>query len=81
MQDTMYNNYLSLFVTGAMATKELFINYEWPVAITGLNCYGNESTIWTCLYNETNDDNLCLQDNDASVFCLRKLITQCVVKL
>ena len=56
-----------------MATKGLFIDYEWPVTLTNLSCSGDESSIWSCSYNlsvnELATDN-CGQSSDASVFCL-----------
>ena len=55
-----------------MATKNLFVNYEWPIGLFELACIGNETNIWDCMYNMTNEGQLCNQDNDASVFCMRE---------
>lgn len=58
--------------SGAMAITNLFVNYEWPVGLFELACIGNETNIWDCMYNITNERQLCDQDSDASVFCMRE---------
>ena len=56
---------------GALATTNIFINYEWAVGLFDVQCYGNETTLWDCMYNTVNKQS-CTQYNDASVFCLCK---------
>ena len=60
--------------TGAVATYNVFIDYEWPIGIYELNCTGDEAEIWECMYHTNrNMHGLdCSQSTDASVFCMRK---------
>ena len=57
-----------------MATKNILLNYEWPIGLFELKCSGNEDTIWDCLYKVSNEAQNCRQHNDASVFCMRKFL-------
>lgn len=54
---------------GVLATTTVF-DHRWPVGLYGLQCKGNESSIWNCTYSTTNSGN-CDQFEDASVFCQR----------
>ena len=53
------------------------------MGIYNLNCTGNETTLWDCRFNTSYNGGNCGQSNDASVFCMRKilLILIIVVKL
>ena len=59
-----------VYLPGAIATKNHYINYEWPIAFHELHCYGNESSIWNCSYNISDDGSSCAQSDDAAVFCM-----------
>ena len=76
IKDRTYVKYfikLSLCL-GAMATKNIYLNYEWPIGLFELRCSGNEINIWDCSYNTSNGGQYCHQHNDASVFCMREFI-------
>ena len=64
-----------------MATKNIFLNYEWPIGLFELKCSGNETTIWDCTYNTSHGGQYCYQRNDASVFCMRELYNFWQVKV
>ena len=50
------------------------------MGIYNLNCTGNETTLWDCQFNTSYNGGNCGQSNDASVFCMRKiLLTQIIV--
>ena len=69
------NKYLLKYFSsfkGALAATKLFVDNEWPTGLESLYCYGNESLIWQCQYTIATTDSNCLQEQDASVFCLRK---------
>ena len=57
-----------------MATKNILLNSEWPIGLFELTCTGNEDNIWDCLYKVSNEGQNCRQDDDASVFCMRKFL-------
>ena len=57
---------------GAIAASNVFVDYEWPVMISGLFCYGNESRLWDCMYERVSNEQSCSQVNDASVLCASK---------
>ena len=53
--------------------KNLYINYEWPIAFYELHCYGNESSIWDCSYVISDNGSSCAQSDDAAVTCMGML--------
>ena len=57
-------------LSGSTAIKNLYINYEWPIAFYELHCYGNESSIWDCSYVISDDGSSCTQSDDAAVTCM-----------
>ena len=57
-----------------MATTKLFYNYERPIGLFELKCFGNETNIWDCAYNTSNGGQSCSHYDDASVFCMREFI-------
>ena len=59
--------------------KNLYINYEWPIAFYELHCYGNESSIWDCSYVISDDGSSCTQSDDAAVFCMGMCLTHNVI--
>ena len=63
------------YVIGAMATRNLFINSEWPIGLFELTCSGNETNIFDCTYDITDGGQNCDQTDDSSVFCMRKFNT------
>ena len=65
--------------TGATAMKNLYINYEWPIAFYELHCYGNESSIWDCSYVISDDGSSCAQSDDAAVFCMGMFLIHNVI--
>ena len=69
---TVYNhdNIIHTSLLGALATANLYVDYELPVGILDLECNGNENAIWNCSYDIT-DGQGCY--DDASVFCMRML--------
>ena len=64
---------LNIF-TGAIAVSYAFIDNEWPMGIYNLNCTGNETSIWDCQFTTLYNGRNCDQSNDASVFCMCKLL-------
>ena len=44
------------------------------MGIYNLNCTGNETTLWDCQFNTSYNGGNCGQSNDASVFCMRKIL-------
>ena len=59
-----------VYLPGAIATKNHYINYEWPIAFDELQCYGNESSIWNCSYIISDNGSSCTQSDDAAVICM-----------
>ena len=68
-----------MYLPGAIATKNLYINYEWPIAFYELHCYGNESSIWDCSYIISDDGSSCVQSDDAAVFCMGMFLIHNVI--
>ena len=57
-----------------MATKNIFLNDEWPIGLFELRCSANEASIWDCSYKVSYEGQNCGQHNDASVFCMCKFL-------
>ena len=68
-----------MYFSGAIAMKNLYINYEWPIAFYELHCYGNESSIWDCSYVISDDGSSCTQSDDAAVLCMGMCLTHNVI--
>ena len=68
-----------MYLPGAIATKNLYINYEWPIAFDELHCYGNESSIWDCSYDISDEGSSCAQSDDAAVFCMGMFLIHNVI--
>ena len=64
------NSQVTVLCLGTMATKNIFLKYDWSVGLFVLKCSGNETTIWNCTYNKSNGGQYCYKCNDASVFCM-----------
>ena len=70
---TLFYMFIWLFITGALAVKQIYTNYELPTSVYGLHCDGNESFIFNCSYDTLPETgSKCLQgyNYDASVFCM-----------
>ena len=66
-----------MYLPGAIATKNH--NYEWPIAFDELHCYGNESSIWDCLYDISDNGSSCTQSDDAAVVCMGMFLIHNVI--
>ena len=49
------------------------------MGIYNLNCTGNETTLWDCQFNTSYNGGNCGQSNDASVFCMRKILLTLII--
>ena len=66
-----------MYLPGAIAMKNY--NYEWPIAFDELHCYGNESSIWDCLYDISDNGSSCTQSDDAAVVCMGMFLIHNVI--
>ena len=68
-----------MYLPGAIGTKNLYIDYEWPIAFYELHCYGNESSIWDCSYVISDSGSSCAQSDDGAVFCMGMFLIHNVI--
>ena len=71
----IYSLYMFMwsFITGALAVKQIYTNYELSTSVYGLHCDGNESLIFDCSYDTLPETGSKCQQGynyDASVFCM-----------
>ena len=56
--------------TGSLALTNEFVDYSWPTLLFNVNCTGQESSIWQCISDIS--DNRCSDGEDTSVICQSK---------